>query len=127
MELVKNNYTYWEFVRNLRNLEGVREGFIQQAFIDPEQHQEYMKNYSDYFYICLYNNEPVGYIGIIDDDIRVATHPNFQGKGIGSFMVQEICKMHPTAVAKVKINNDASLNLFKKCGFKIKYYLLEQV
>ena len=127
MELVKNNYTYWEFIRNLRNLEGVREGFIQQDFIEPEQHQEYMKNYSDYFYICLYNNEPVGYIGIIDDDIRVATHPNFQGKGIGSFMVKEICKMHPTAVAKVKINNDASLNLFKKCGFKIKYYLLEQV
>ena len=127
MELVKNNYTYWEFIRNLRNLEGVREGFIQQDFIEPEQHQEYMKNYSDYFYICLYNNEPVGYIGIINDDIRVATHPDFQGKGIGSFMVQEMWKMHPTAVAKVKINNDASLNLFKKCGFKIKYYLLEQV
>ena len=68
MELVKNNYMYWEFIRNLRNLDGVRESFIQQEIIKPQQHQEYMKIYSDCFYICLYNNTPAGYIGVIKDD-----------------------------------------------------------
>ena len=125
MELVKNNYTYWEFIRNLRNLEGVREGFIQQEIITQEQQQAYMSQYNDYFYICLYKGEPAGYIGVIDDDIRVATHPDYQGKGIGSFMVKEIKKIQPSSVAKVKVDNKASLGLFKKCGFKIKFYLLE--
>lgn len=125
MELVKNSYLYWEFIRNLRNLEGVREGFIQQEIITQEQQQAYMSQYNDYFYICLYKGEPAGYIGVIDDDIRVATHPDYQGKGIGSFMVKEIKKIQPSSVAKVKVDNKASLGLFKKCGFKIKFYLLE--
>jgi ribosomal protein S18 acetylase RimI-like enzyme len=125
MELVKNSYLYWEFIRNLRNLEGVRQGFIQQKTITQESHQEYMKKYSDCFYICLHNGQPMGYIGVIEEDIRVATHPDCQGKGAASFMVKEIKKLYPTSVAKVKTENKASLGLFKKCGFKIKYYLLE--
>jgi GNAT superfamily N-acetyltransferase len=125
VELVKNNYLYWEFIRNLRNLEGVREGFIQQEIITQEQQQAYMSQYNDYFYICLYKGKPAGYIGVIDNDIRVATHPDYQGKGVGSFMVKQIKKLQPSSVAKVKIDNKASLGLFKKCGFEIKYYLLE--
>ena len=125
MQLVKNNYLYWEFIRHLRNLDGVREGFIQQQAITKHQQQAYMSQYNDCFYICLYKGEPAGYIGIIDDDIRVATHPDYQGKGVGSFMVKQIKKKYPSSVAKVKVENKASLNLFTKCGFKIKYYLLE--
>ena len=94
--------------------------------ITQEQQQAYMSKYNDCFYICLYNGEPAGYIGVIDDDIRVATHPDYQGKGIASFMVTEIKKIQPSSVAKIKIDNEASLALFKGCGFKIKYYLLEQ-
>jgi len=41
-------------------------------------------------------------------------------------MVKEIKKIEPSSVAKIKIDNKASLSLFKKCGFEIKYYLLEQ-
>ena len=126
MELIKNSYLHWEFIRNLRNMDGIREGFIQQKIIDPSTHEEHMKQFSDCFYICLYDNKPVGYIGVINDDIRVATRPDFQGKGVGSFMVKEIRKMYPTAVAKVKIENKESLTLFEKCGFEVKYYLLEQ-
>ena len=70
--------------------------------------------------------EPIGYIGIIDLDIRIATHPNYQGKGVASFMLNEVMKISPKAVAKVKIDNHASLRLFEKCGFVKKYYLLEK-
>ena len=126
VELVKNSYLYWEFIRNLRNLDGVREGFIQQEIIEPPQHEEYMKKFSNCFYICLYSGVPVGYIGIVNDDIRIATHPDFQGKGVGTFMIKEICKNYPASFAKVKLDNQASLALFEKCGFKITYYLLEQ-
>lgn len=127
MRLIKNSYIYWEFVRNLRNLDGVRQGFINQKYISQEQHEAYMRENSEFFYICLDKTTPMGYIGVIDDDIRIATHPDHQGKGVGSFMLNEIMKTHPTAFGKVKIENTASLRLFESCGFVRKYYILEKI
>ena len=126
MELIKNSPKHWEFIRNLRNMNGVRQGFIEQNSIDEIQHATYMLKYNNNFWICVDNDEPMGYIWVIDNDIRVATHPNFQGQGIGSFMINEIMKLHPDAFAKVKLDNEASLRLFEKCGFKKRYYLLER-
>lgn len=132
LEFVKNEEKYWEFIRELRTMDGVSHGFVEQGNITAEQQQEYMKQFNNNFYICLYKSEPAGYIGIIENDIRVATHPQFQGKGIGSFMVNGMMEIYPNAYAKVKIDNIASYNLFKKCGFKVnqfvseKYYVLEK-
>ena len=126
LTLVKNNPHYWEFIRKLRNMRGIREGFIQQQEISAVQQAEYMLKYNSNFWVCLAQEKPAGYVGVIDDDIRVATHPDFQGMGVGSFMINEIMKIQPTAFAKVKIDNDASIKLFEKCGFKKKYYLLEK-
>jgi len=126
MKLVKNKYIYWEFVRNLRNLDGVRQGFIEQEHISQDQHEEFMKKNSIFFWICIFDGIPIGYVGIIDNDIRIATHPDHQGLGVGSFMLNEVMKENPQAQAKVKIENKASLKLFEKCGFIKKYYLLER-
>ena len=125
LTFVKNEEKYWEFIRTLRNLDGVKQGFIQQEHIEKEHHISYMKQFSTHFYICLYNDEPAGYIGVIDDDIRVATHPNYQNKKIGQFMVNNIIKIYPNSYAKIKIDNYSSLKLFEKCGFTKKYYILE--
>jgi RimJ/RimL family protein N-acetyltransferase len=126
MELVQNEAKYWEFIRQLRNMDGVRQGFIQQEHIAQHHHEEYMKKNSTFFYIILDKGIPICYIGNIDNDIRVATHPDHQGKGAATFAVNELMKLHPKAMAKVKIENKASLRLFEKCGFKKKYYLLEK-
>lgn len=126
MVLIKNNKEYWEFIRELRNMDGVREGFIQQEYIEKEFHEAYMQAWGDCFFICLYKDEPAGYVGIINKDIRVATHPDFQGKGVGTFMINTIMDYYPDSEAKVKIENEASLKLFEKCGFKKKYFILEK-
>ena len=126
MELVECTQKYWEDVRNLRNMDGVRQGFIKQDEITPEQHQQYMKKNNKFFYICIDKGEFLGYTGVIKQDIRVATHPKHQKKGVASFMINEIMKIHPDAFAKVKIENEASLRLFESCGFEKKYYLLEK-
>tara|TARA_R110001583_G_scaffold48174_3_gene150713 strand:- start:844 stop:1224 length:381 start_codon:yes stop_codon:yes gene_type:complete len=126
MKLVKNNQEYWEFIRNLRNHPSVKEGFVFQDHITEEQQIQYMSKHNDCFYICLINEEPAGYVGVIDKDIRVATHPDFQGKGVGKYMINQLMEIHPNAYAKVKIKNEASLKLFEKCGFKKKFYILEK-
>jgi GNAT superfamily N-acetyltransferase len=125
-EIVKNGPKFWKFIRDLRNMQGVKEGFIQQEIIGEIEHAEYMLKHNHNYWICLVGKAPAGYVGVVDNDIRVATHPDFQGKGVGSFMINQIMKMCPTAYAKVKLDNEASLRLFEKCGFKKKYYLLER-
>jgi hypothetical protein len=79
-----------------------------------------------FYRICLLDNEPAGFVGVIEDDIRVATDPKFKKMGIGKFMIEEIMKEFPTAFAKVKIENIASLKLFSSCGFVPKYTILHK-
>ena len=84
------------------------------------------KKNCNFFHICLDKSNPIGYIGVIANDIRVATLPDYQGLGVGSFMLTEVMKIYPDASAKVKVGNLASLKLFEKNNFKKIYYLLEK-
>jgi ribosomal protein S18 acetylase RimI-like enzyme len=124
MELVDCTSEYWEFVRQLRMDDRVLNGFIQTIEITSEQQIKYMSKYSHCYRICLSDGIPAGFVGVIDDDIRVCTHPDYQGKGIGKFMINECMKIWPTAFAKVKIDNEASLKLFESCGFTKKFFIL---
>lgn len=124
MRLVECDLKYWEFVRNLRNDERVLEGFIQSTPITKKMQIEYMNEYSDNYRIALINDKPAGFVGVINDDIRVCTHPDYQGRGIGKFMINECMKIWPSAFAKIKLNNEASIKLFESCGFTKKFLIL---
>ena len=126
MRLVANNLKYWEFIRNLRNDERVKTGFIQQKYITKDEHINFMEQYSEDYFICLVDDVPAGYVGQINGDIRVATHPDFQGKGVGKYMINQLMKTSPNSFAKVKVENEPSIRLFESCGFKKKYYILEK-
>lgn len=117
---------YWDFVRELRNNSKVSGGFIKSKFITEKEQIEYMKCHSKNYRIALVNGNPAGYIGVINNDIRVCTHPNYQGKGVGRFLVFNCKKIWPNSKALIKIDNEASLKLFESCGFSKKYFLLEQ-
>ena len=125
-KLVKNAEEYWEFIRKLRNLDSIKTGFIKQENISSKTQLEYMIEYGHNFWICLDDLEPVGYVGILNDDIRVATHPDHQKKGIGAFMINEIMKIYPNAYAKVKLENEASIKLFEHCKFVKKYFVFQE-
>ena len=125
-KLVKNDKQYWEFIRELRNHPDVKVGFIEQEHIDQFDHALYMQSLGSSFHICLVDEAPAGYVGAIKDDIRVATHPDFQKMGVASFMINELMKIHPNSYAKVNVDNQASVRLFEKCGFVKKYYILEK-
>jgi ribosomal protein S18 acetylase RimI-like enzyme len=124
MELVECTSGYWEFVRVLRNDERVLSGFIKSNHIDTKMQDEYMKTHSKFYRIALVDGRPAGFVGVIEDDIRVCTHPDFQGKGVGKFMINKCMEIWPSAFAKVKLDNEASVKLFESCGFTKKYYIL---
>ena len=125
LELVENAPPYFEFMRMLRNNPEVQGGFVEFVHITPEQQEQYMRKYGSNYWICLCDGEPAGYIGEIEGDIRIATDPGFQRRGVGLFMIQEFHKRRPGCYAKVKIENEASLKLFQKAGFRMRYYILE--
>ena len=64
----------------------------------------------------MYDGEPAGYVGVINDDVRVCTHPDFQRKGVGSFMLKHIKELYPNASARIKFENIASVFLFANSG-----------
>ena len=123
LKLVKCEEKYWNFVRELRMNKNVVDGFIENIFISIEDQKKYMSKYNNNYYIALLNNEPVGFIGVIEDDIRICTHPDFQKIGVGKFMLNSIAKLIPTAFGKIKINNEASKKLFESCGFVPKFLI----
>ena len=117
--LIPNRSEYWGFIRRLRNNPKVRTGFVEQDYIFPAQQTVYMEKYGDRYYVCLYDGEPVGYIGEIDNDLRLAVFPDFQRRGVGSFMLWEFMKLRPNSVPKVLKSNIISQKFFEKAGFVV--------
>ena len=125
-ELKNCEEKYWEFVRTLRNDKRVQTGFISSVEITEEMQKKYMSLNSKFYRIAIVNGDPAGYVGVIDDDIRICTHPKFQGLGVGKFLIQNCINIWPSSFAKVKLDNEASLKLFESCGFVKKFYILER-
>jgi len=131
LKLVENNKDYYEVIRLLRTDPNNTSGFLEQVEITPEQQLNYMEKYEKNYWICLMNNLPVGFIGVIDTDIRFAVNHNYKNMGIGSFMINEIKNKGIEVTSKVLIDNLPSQKVFEKCGFtlykkddKFKYYNL---
>jgi hypothetical protein len=119
LRLVKNEKKYYEFIRIMRIHPENEPGFLEKVNITSEQQENYMKKYNDCYYVAILNETPVGYVGVVDDDIRICTDPSYKKTGAGTFMLNEIMNLHPNATAKILKNNNASLSLFKKCNFTI--------
>jgi hypothetical protein len=133
LKLVKNEKKYYDFIRIMRTHTENQVGFLEKVNITEEQQLNYMKRYNDCYYVCLMGDTPLGYVGVVEDDIRICTDPNHKKTGAGTFMLNEIVKIFPSATAKILKDNKASLNLFKKCNFivvnydEILYYLKYEI
>ncbi len=119
MELVECTSEYWEFVRLIRTHNENQKYFLTQVNITSAQQIEFMSKYSHRYKICLENNIPVGYIGIIkENEITYCVHPDHQGKGIGTFMVSKFITMYDSLTAFVLPENIGSNKVFEKLGFQ---------
>jgi RimJ/RimL family protein N-acetyltransferase len=118
LKLIKNEQIYYDFIRVLRTHPENTKGFLEQVELTQSQQNDYMSKYSKNYWICLSGDTPVGFIGVVDEDIRLAVEPNFKNKGIGTFMVGEILKINKSVTAKVLLENISSQKTFEKNNFK---------
>ena len=117
---------HWEFVRNLRNHPEVKKGFINQENIDWLTHKRYMSEHSKDYWVLLKDGNPIGFVGSVDGDIRIAVVPEENSNGYGKILINHVMEQRPLSQAKVKLENEASIRMFEGCGFKKKYYILEK-
>ena len=117
LRMIPNEETYYRYIFYLRTHPLLRLGFINQQEITLEEHNNFMQKHEKNYYVCLYNGYPCGFVGVVDEDVRVCTDPAVQKKGVGQFMLKELKKLYPNAVAKIKKTNTASIALFKKSDF----------
>jgi ribosomal protein S18 acetylase RimI-like enzyme len=126
LKLIDVSHEYYEFIRELRFHPDNISGFINQETITEDQQISYMEKFSNCYKVCLLNNEPVGFVGVIEDDIRVAVKPEYKKMGIGKFMIENIISQYPNSYAKIKIDNTSSIKLFESCGFNIKFLIMSK-
>jgi RimJ/RimL family protein N-acetyltransferase len=123
LKLVNCTEKYWEFVRLLRIDPVNQEGFFTVANITPEQQKEFMIHNWSKYKICLVENKPAGYVGLLHGhEITYCVHPDFHGKGIGTFMIKEFSKPFSVTDAYVKVDNIASQKVFEKLGWEKQIY-----
>lgn len=127
LELVPITVDFFEFVRRLRTDLRNADSFINPAEITVQDQIEYMQQHLQNYFICLNRKVPVGYIGVVNDDIRLAVDHDFRNRGIASFMVNQISKIFPEAQAKIKTTNVASIALFESAGFERQFYIYKKV
>ena len=127
LKIIDCTSEYWDFVRTLRNDDRVQDGFIEKVRITTEQQKIYMEKNSIFYRICTLDNNPVGFVGVIENDLRICTHPDHQNKGIGKFMISKAMEIFPDAYGKVKINNLQSRNLFKSSGFEESFIIYTKI
>lgn len=122
MKLVKNAEKYYIEIYRLRTAPENLKGFVNKSLFTLENHLKYMREYGSNYYILLNrNNLPVGFIGDVSEDIRLAVTPSNHGKGYGLFMLKKFIEISDKKKlkAKVLIDNRPSMRIFEKAGFRL--------
>ena len=113
-KLIKVTRKDWDYILFLRNSN--YEYFqIQNTPIAKKEHYAYMerKENDPNFHPYLYDEKC--YIRIDDDDISVMVDPEYQGMGLATDAIVELCKVHGTKLfANIRMDNISSFKAFNK-------------
>lgn len=128
LELIDSPELAWDYILKLRNENS--NSFIEQHEISKEEHYNFMEKYGkDYFIFHRMCNGckcgsclcPVGFIGIVDGDIRLCTDSKYRREGVSVEMLEFVRNHFPVAFGKVKKDNIASQKAFEKVGYNESY------
>lgn len=101
----------------------------------------YKKDSNKKFFTIIYNNQPIGFMGLSNInnvhnncDLFIAIgEDNFRGKGLGVYSLNWLLNYGFNKLKLHKINlgvipdNKSAVNLYKKFGFKVEGTMMEEV
>ena len=125
----------WDYILILRNNESFQLNFYEQHKISKQEHYDYLEkqeNNPHFFnWIICSNNEDVGYVRILDNDVSIIIDEKYHGQGIGENAINILeneAKLLglKKLVGKMMIDNKASEKIFLKNNFKLKMLWYEK-
>lgn len=126
LRMVENTPEYWQFIREVRFHPDNLYGYVYNNPISEDQQNRYMEKHHQEYLICCDGDVPVGFIGVVDDDLRLGVYPTHKRLGVGTFMVKQILEKMSDFKIRVKITNEISLSFFKSLGYTPEFYILEK-
>lgn len=111
----------------IRNLDEVRLLSNNTAVIPKADHDawfaKYIANPDNRCYVLEYGGDVAGYCRIDSGLVSIAIDPKYHGLGLGKKLLKGSVDLEiPTLkkiTAEIRLNNDVSLKLFTKVGFKV--------
>jgi ribosomal-protein-alanine N-acetyltransferase len=134
IELIQVKPNDWDIILDLRNT-FYKMFYKQSKPISKNEHYEYLKSHNDdanFHHWMIKNNEQiVGYVRILQEDVGIMIKEEYQGKGIASRALELVIKESKTLgisklIALVKPENIQSKRIFEKNNFEMKMYWYEK-
>ena len=125
----------WGIILDLRNEFYSRSFVLQDKPLSKEEHYEYMEkqqaNPNFHQWMAIIDNNVVGYVRILDSEINIMVVKEYQGKGIGTKMLQLLEKEAKKLNIKklkglVRVDNLSSKEIFQKNNYELKLYWFEK-
>lgn len=124
----------WDLILDLRN-QFFTNFYSQDRPINKEEHYQYLEkqksNTKFHQWMIETDNETIGYVRILDNDIGIIIKKEHQGKGMATKALKlaenEARKLGiKKLVALVKHGNDSSKKIFLNNNYDLKMYWLEK-
>lgn len=124
----------WDFILDLRN-QFFQFFYKQTTPITKDEHYLYLgkqeKNPNFHHWMITCDDEKVGYIRILNNDVGIMIRKDYQNKGIASqalALIEKEAKKFgiKKLIALIKVGNESSKNIFLKNKYEFKMYWLEK-
>lgn len=103
------------------------DSYINNAGIIMQGPTHYMNGHLKDYFICLDKKVPVGFIWVVQNDIKQAVDHEFRNRCIATFMMNEISILYPEAHAKIQTPTVASTALFESAAHERDFYIYRKV
>lgn len=118
LKFYKCKKIHWAFIINLIN--NNKELLFRKRKLGTNEFYKHLKSCNRYYKIIVYKNKLAGFYSIINKEITIILHKDYHGLGIGTKVLKHVDSLNIEYLeARIKAENVASINLFKKAGYKI--------
>ena len=125
----------WDFIYHLRTNKNYKNNFYTKSSFSKDEHYSYLSKQEQspnfLHWMIMIEDQNVGYIRILDNDVAIMIEEKHQSKGIGQQALELLEKeakkdgVHKL-VGRIMINNKSSKKIFEKNGYNLLFYWFEK-